>query len=124
MKSRRAANRGLLPVSCTPAKNRRSRLLVESIECRLNPAPDLLITTTFNGATTGPGGTIVYLVNLQNVGTSDATNVMISETVPANTTFNALASDADWNSAGTAWGPIGIISPGDSMTIPYAVNVN
>jgi uncharacterized repeat protein (TIGR01451 family) len=124
MKSRRFATRRSLANPRHAAKNRGSRLRVEPLENRLNPAPDLLISVSDGGASTTPAGTVVYSVTLQNVGTSPATNVIISESVPANATFNAAMSDPDWNLAGTTWGPIGIVMPGDSMTISYAVNVN
>jgi uncharacterized repeat protein (TIGR01451 family) len=124
MISRQVATRRSLPVSRKAPKNRRARLGIESLDDRITPSVDLMVTVDDGGATATPGGTIVYSVTLKNVGTSNATGITISETAPANTTFNAALSDPDWNATGTAWGPIGVMLPGDSMTISYAVTVN
>src|SRR6185436_13166560 len=43
-----------------------------------------------------PGGTVVYTITYTNNGDEDATNVVLNETVPANSTFNAGASDPLW----------------------------
>jgi uncharacterized repeat protein (TIGR01451 family) len=53
---------------------------------------DLQINKTDGGVTTVPGGVVVYTLAYTNVGTVAATGVVITETVPANTTFNAAAS--------------------------------
>jgi uncharacterized repeat protein (TIGR01451 family) len=124
MISRQVATRRSLPVSRKAPKNRRARLGIESLDDRITPSVDLMVTMNDGGVTATPGGTIVYSLTLKNVGTTAATGITISETVPANTTFNALASDPDWNATGTAWGPIGIMRPGDSTTITYAVTVD
>ncbi len=105
------------------AKNRRARLRVEPLETRLNPAPDLVITKDDLGITTTPGGTVGYSLTVQNVGDVDATGVAITESVPANTTFNALASSIGWDPAGTLF-PVGTLTIGASTTITYAVTVN
>jgi uncharacterized repeat protein (TIGR01451 family) len=63
---------------------------------RLAP-PDLVINKSDGGASTTPSGTITYTLSYSNTGTTPATGVIITETVPANTTFNAVASTANWN---------------------------
>ena len=63
---------------------------------RLAP-PDLVIIKSDGGASTTPSGTITYTLSYSNTGTTPATGVIITETVPANTTFNATASTANWN---------------------------
>jgi len=72
----------------------------------LNAAPDLTISKDDAGAATIPGGTVVYTLVYQNVGNQTATGVTISDTVAANTTFNAGVSTPGWlclpdNSAGS-----------------------
>jgi uncharacterized repeat protein (TIGR01451 family) len=63
----------------------------------INAAADVTIAKTDNGVTSGAGQTILYFVSYSNVGRRDATNVIVTETVPANTTFNSGASSAGWN---------------------------
>ena len=87
------------------------------------PRPDLVITKDDLGITTTPGGTVAYSLTVQNVGDVDATGVVISETVPANTTFNALASSIGWDPAGPLF-PVGTLTVGASTTITYAVTVD
>jgi uncharacterized repeat protein (TIGR01451 family) len=59
---------------------------------------DLQINKTDGGVTTAPGGVVVYTLTYANVGDTAATGVVITETVPANTTFNATASaPTTWN---------------------------
>jgi LPXTG-site transpeptidase (sortase) family protein len=60
-------------------------------------APDMTITKVDDVAeTTAPGATIIYTLTYDNVGDQDATGVVVTETVPANTTFTTTSSSAGW----------------------------
>jgi uncharacterized repeat protein (TIGR01451 family) len=59
--------------------------------------PVMLISKDDQVALTAPGATIRYRIDYGNVGNQDATGVVISETVPANTLFSALGSTAGWS---------------------------
>ena len=48
-----------------------------------------------------PGGLLVYGITYQNTGTGPATGVKITETVPANSTFDQTNSTTGWVLAGT-----------------------
>ncbi|MEO0438159.1 MAG: hypothetical protein AAF098_14765 [Pseudomonadota bacterium] len=50
--------------------------------------------------TTTAGDTIEYLIQFGNSGNQNATGVVISETVPANTFFDATSSSAGWSCPG------------------------
>ncbi|MDP5052473.1 MAG: hypothetical protein NWP69_01670 [Congregibacter sp.] len=50
-------------------------------------------------ALTAPGNVIEYLIEYGNVGNQDATGVLITETVPANTVYTAANSSAGWSCA-------------------------
>src|SRR5690606_31424189 len=54
--------------------------------------PALVIDKDDGDATAEAGGTIVWTLTYANTGDQDAANVLISDTVPANTVFNAAAS--------------------------------
>ncbi|MDA8020060.1 MAG: DUF11 domain-containing protein [Thermoanaerobaculia bacterium] len=61
-------------------------------------ALDLAVTKTDGDVEVLPGGDIVYMLEVSNVGDDiDATGVEIEETVPDSTTFNAASSDPGWN---------------------------
>jgi len=93
-------------------------------------APDLTITKDDGGATTVPGGTVVFALAYQNVGNQDATGVEISDVVPANTVFNPAASTAGWtclpdnNAGSTCTFSLGTVTAGNSDSISFAVSVN
>ncbi len=60
--------------------------------------PDMAVTKSDHGITSMAGGTVVYDVSYSNVGRRNASGVVLTETVPANTTYNAAASAPSvWN---------------------------
>lgn len=68
---------------------------------------DLAITKGDGGASSFPGGPISYTLDYQNLGTKHAQGVVITDIVPANTTFNPGGSTVGWactpdNSAGSS----------------------
>jgi uncharacterized repeat protein (TIGR01451 family) len=90
--------------------------------------PDLEINADDGGASVIPGGTVAYnLTYIANFGTAD--NVVITETVPANTTFNAGASTAGWSCtdgdpAGTVCTrSVGNLVNGSGGSVIFAVNL-
>ena len=62
----------------------------------LDAAPNLVLSKDDGGVTAAPGGTVSYTLSYQNIGEQDATGVVLTETVPANTVFEAAASTAGW----------------------------
>lgn len=93
------------------------------------PSPDLSISKSDGGVTGSPGGTLVYTLSYADSFT-DAPGVVISETVPANTAFNAAASTAGWSCAdGSPAGTscdfsLGTVTAGTSGTVLFAVTIN
>jgi uncharacterized repeat protein (TIGR01451 family) len=83
-------------------------------------APDLVLTKDDGGATVAPGGTITYQLAYSNGGDADATDVVLTDTVPANTTFDADASTVDWSCADGA--PAGTSCTLDIGTLEPAAN--
>ena len=59
-------------------------------------APDFRILKDDGNVSVEPGGPIVYTLTYSNEGDQDATGVFLRETVPAHSTFNALASTPGW----------------------------
>lgn len=94
-------------------------------------APNLVIDTTDGGITAIPGGIVTYNLTYTNTGTQDATGVVITETVPTNTTFNASASAPTvWNcpdgsSAGTICiTNIGLLASNASGSVNFSVTID
>jgi uncharacterized repeat protein (TIGR01451 family)/fimbrial isopeptide formation D2 family protein len=60
-------------------------------------APDLAVTKTRTSGVPNPGDIIIYQLNVRNIGDKNATGVVLTETVPAGSTFNAANSAAGWS---------------------------
>ncbi len=58
----------------------------------VDAAPELHVTKGDGDVTAVPGGLITYSIDYRNDGNKAATNVVLSDTVPANTTFVAAGS--------------------------------
>jgi uncharacterized repeat protein (TIGR01451 family) len=92
-------------------------------------APDLAITKTDGGVSTVPGGVVAYSLGVTNTSSTTATGVVVSETVPANTSFNAGSSSAGWSCAnGAPAGSsctrnLGAIAGGGNALSTFAVTV-
>jgi uncharacterized repeat protein (TIGR01451 family) len=93
----------------------------------LNAAPDLALSKTDGGISSVPGGTVVYTLTYTNLGNQGATGVVITETLPANSNFNAAASlPTVWTAVGGGLytTPIGAVAGGGGAgTVKFAVTV-
>jgi len=68
----------------------------------VNTTPALSLNKSDGGGTITPGGTLVYTLSYANTGNIGLTGVVLQETVPANTSFNAAASALGWSCAGAS----------------------
>ncbi|MBN1218968.1 MAG: DUF11 domain-containing protein [Anaerolineae bacterium] len=91
---------------------------------------NLLLAKTDGGVTVAPGDTLVYTLTYTNTGPVDATGVVITETVPVDTTFNQTFSTAGWSCAdGSPAGTtcvfsLATVTGGTGGTVNFAVTVN
>jgi uncharacterized repeat protein (TIGR01451 family) len=81
------------------------------------------------GITAAPGDTVTYLLSYANTGNRGATGVVITDTVPLYTTFDAGSSDPLWTCADVTPGSactldVGLLSAGASDTVAFAVTVD
>ena len=97
--------------------------------CSVPTVPDLQLTKVDGGATGVPGGTVSYTLTYDNVG-GDATGVEITDTVPADTTFDPAASTPGWvcapdSGAGSVCAlAIGSLGGGGGGTATFAVTID
>lgn len=79
------------------------------------------MTKDDGGATAVPGQDLSYALSVANIGQLDSTGVEIEETVPDDTTFNAVASDPGWTCTAPTPGsqctfPVGTLTAGGPAT--------
>ncbi len=88
-------------------------------------APDLALSKSNGAVTVAPGATLVYTLTYANLGNQGATGVVITETVPANTTFDPAANHPDWNCIGaTCTYAAGSLPGGATRSLTFTVNVD
>ncbi|CAG1001008.1 PE-PGRS family protein PE_PGRS18 [Gammaproteobacteria bacterium] len=89
--------------------------------------PALTLTKSANVSTITPGGTLTYTLQYTNTGNADATNVIITDTIPVSTTF---VSGTGWTCPnGTSGGAactrnIGTVVAGTSNNAQFVVRVS
>jgi uncharacterized repeat protein (TIGR01451 family) len=89
--------------------------------------PELGLIKDDGGITVAPGDTITYTLAYTNSGDAPSTGAMLTETLPASTTFNAAASDPGWMEVvtGTTYVyDVGTIDPHTGGSVVFAVDVD
>lgn len=94
------------------------------------PGPPVLQITKTAGSNTAPGATLVYTLTYRNVGGTTATTVVLTEMVPAHTTFNASASTPGWSCANgsppatVCTLAVANLPPGGQVAVVFAVTID
>ncbi len=90
-------------------------------------APDLRLLVTDGDSSTTPGGIATYVLQYENVGVRGATGVVITETLPVGTTFNAVDSTPGWvetpSGSGNFTFAVGTVEGGTGGSVTFSVNV-
>ena len=93
-------------------------------------AADVSVTNSALPAIVAPGGTITYTQTVTNNGPLAALNTVFSESIPANTTFQSISTNAGWTCVTPVVGGTGTITctnpnfaSGGSITYAVAVQV-
>ena len=91
----------------------------------INTTPKLTLAKSDNGITAVPGNTVVYTLDYQNIGNIGLAGVVLNETIPINTSFNAAASTAGWVCAGaTCTLNVGSLAAGATGNAIFAVTID
>ncbi len=89
------------------------------------PVPGLTLTVDDGGSSGTPGGVISYTISYQNSGTATLTNVVLTNPIPTNTTFNLAGSTPGWNTGvSPATFDLGTLLPGASGTVVFSVRID
>ncbi len=92
-------------------------------------SPDLRVSKSVSSGDGTPGSILVYSLQVSNLGTWDAADVSLEETVPQLTTFLAASSSPGWvctpdgNAGSSCSLSIGTVAAGSSATYTFAVAV-
>lgn len=96
----------------------------------LTAEADLQLTKTPSSAPVVPGSDITYTITLRNAGPSDAQNVVLTDVLPANTTFRSIAAPPAYScmhAAGTVTCSIATLAPSatpDTFTLVVRVDAS
>ncbi len=88
---------------------------------------DLELTVDDGTPSTAKGATITYKLTYANRGADSATGVVLTATVPANTTFDPAGSASGWQRVGTSSTyvlSIPELKPGQETAVPFVVKVS
>jgi uncharacterized repeat protein (TIGR01451 family) len=67
-------------------------------------SPNLAVRKNLTSGDSSPGSVDLFTLTVQNTGNQDATGVVLTEAVPANTTFAAAQSSPEWTCQGSTAG--------------------
>jgi uncharacterized repeat protein (TIGR01451 family) len=89
-------------------------------------AAKLTLVKTYSGPPLAAGASLPFVLTVSNQGDQAAAAVHLTETVPANSTFEAAASDPGWSCVSPAAGStcgltIPSLAPGASVSVTFAV---
>jgi len=85
--------------------------------------PVLSLVKSVNKATAIPGETLIYTLNYSNTGGGDATNVVISDTLPTKTTFVSATNGGTVANGAVTWN-IGTLLHGASGSVSFTVQLD
>jgi len=98
------------------------RDVLETLEC-VPAMPVLSISKTDSPDPVPTGGTITYTISFQNTGSANATGVVVSDTIPANTTFvSAVGGGSPDPSTVVRWN-LGTLLAGSAGSVQMTVRV-
>ena len=117
------ANGTVLHNTATIDSNEAGPSTTPPADVTVSSAPRLTIAKTASRSTASPGDEITYTITYGNAGTDAATNVVIEDILPANTTF-VSASTPGTESGGIVDWNIGNLAAGATGSVSLKVSVN
>jgi len=89
----------------------------------VTPLADLSLTKSVNNATPPIGGTVTFVITLNNAGPETATNVAVSDQLPAGLSFvSAAATLGSYDDATGIWS-VGTLAPGTGAVLTITATV-
>src|SRR5438034_1101136 len=93
-----------------------------SVSTAVTSAPILAVSKTDSPDPVAAGGNLTYTLSYSNTGNANATGVVITDTVPANTTFVSATAGGTLASGVVTW-PVGNLAAGATGSVQMVVRV-
>jgi len=93
-----------------------------SVNTTVSAIPNFTLTKSVDLVSAGPADTLTYTIRYKNVGSAGATSVVLTDTVPANTTFIS-ASNSGTNTGGIVTWNLPNIAVNDSGEVTMLVHL-
>lgn len=102
--------------------------LCDTIDIPTDGKPMVNLTKTLESGAARPGEVLVFRLAVQNTGDQDAAGVIVTETVPARTTWVPGASDPAWTCSAATPGStcsltLGQVPAGETLSVRFAVRL-
>src|SRR5438093_76531 len=94
----------------------------QAVTTTVGSAPVLAVSKTDSPDPVAAGGNLTYTLSYSNTGNANATGVVLTDTVPANTTFGSTAADGTLASGVVTWS-VGNLAAGASGSVQMVVRV-
>src|SRR5439155_19564075 len=88
----------------------------------LDAAPNLVVGKSDGVVVARPGDTLTYTISVTNAGNQDATGVVLTDTLPANTSFVSASNGGAFGGGAVTW-VIGNLAAGATVTRTVTVQV-
>src|SRR5438093_1145851 len=92
----------------------------QAVSTTVSSAPLLAVSKTDSPDPIAAGGTLTYTLSYSNTGNANATGVVLTDTVPANTTFVSATAGGTLASGVVTWSP-GNLAAGASGSVQLVV---
>ncbi len=89
----------------------------------LAPRPALQISKVDAGLPVGPKSTVTYTLTVKNIGSGPATNVVVTDPLPANTSLGTIA-DGGTSTAGVVKWVLPKLAPGEARDLHFSVSIS
>ncbi len=97
--------------------------LSSSTETTVNAAPVLALTKAVDRSTASPGDRLTYTLTYRNTGNADASEVVLTDALPARTTFVSASNGGTFANGSVRWS-LGTVAAGASGSVTFVVQLD
>ncbi len=94
-----------------------------TVQTTVTAAPSLSLSKTVDHATAAPGDVLTYTLAYANTGNADAAGVVLSDVLPAHTTFLSASHGGAFSAGSVTW-QLGTVAAGASGSVSFTVRLD